>query len=92
MGAGAALCAPRAPPLGALRAARSQGAGKSHCINWMAQRGIFPLSSIVCIDADAFRTALPEWRGYVDRDPHAAGALTRTEAGCARAARGVGKN
>jgi hypothetical protein len=57
------------------------GAGKSRTMSWLCARGIVPLEHVVCIDADSFRTALPEWRGYVARDATSAGARTRREAG-----------
>lgn len=59
----------------------TQGAGKSHTIRWMAQRDIFPLADIVHIDSDLFKTAFPEWPGYVARDPLSAGLHARQESG-----------
>ena len=61
--------------------AGAMGAGKSHTIDWMSQRDIFPLSQIVQIDADIFKAALPEWPTYVKKDPGTAGYHTRLESG-----------
>ena len=41
--------------------AGAMGAGKSHTMTWLSEHGIFPLSEVVTIDADLFKTALPEW-------------------------------
>jgi len=61
--------------------AGAMGAGKSHVINWMSERGIFPLSNIVQLDPDVFKVALPEWKGYVAHDALSAGLHTRKESG-----------
>jgi len=61
--------------------AGAMGAGKSHVIRWLSAKGVFPLSDIVHIDPDVFRTRLPEWEEYVRRDGLTAGMLTHKEAG-----------
>jgi len=61
--------------------AGAMGAGKSRTIHWLAAKGIFPLHDIVNIDSDVFKTAFPEWPGYVARDPLTAGSQTRRESG-----------
>ena len=55
------------------------GAGKTHVMDWLCERGVLPL--MVPIDADLFKAALPEWAGYVSRDPLTAGFHTRRESG-----------
>ena len=61
--------------------AGAMGAGKSHTMAWLFDQGIFPLCDIVHIDPDLFKTALPEWDGYVQHDPLSAGFHTRHESG-----------
>ena len=61
--------------------AGAMGAGKSRTMSWMAANGVFPLDRVVQIDADLFKTALPEWGEYVARDPLRAGFATRHESG-----------
>eukprot|EP01059_Diplonema_ambulator_P011222 TRINITY_DN2117_c0_g2_i1.p1 TRINITY_DN2117_c0_g2~~TRINITY_DN2117_c0_g2_i1.p1 ORF type:complete len:490 (+),score=98.76 TRINITY_DN2117_c0_g2_i1:679-2148(+) len=61
--------------------AGAMGAGKSHVIRWMSDRGYFPLPDFVQIDPDRFKEMLPEWQGYVDYDPMMAGARMRKESG-----------
>ena len=61
--------------------AGAMGAGKSHVINCLSTRGVFPLSDIVAVDPDVFRQRLPEWQGYLERDGATAGMLTHKEAG-----------
>ncbi|KAJ9440959.1 Glutaredoxin-C4 [Diplonema papillatum] len=61
--------------------AGAMGAGKSHCIRWMSDNGYFPLPDLVQIDPDRFKELLPEWDGYLEVDPHSAGAKTRKESG-----------
>eukprot|EP00903_Cladosiphon_okamuranus_P008902 g8521.t1 len=61
--------------------AGAMGAGKSHTIQWMSEKGYFPLPDIVTVDPDLFKTALPEWPEYVRRCPDTAGSLTRRESG-----------
>ena len=57
------------------------GAGKSHVVQWMYERGTFLVDKLVHCDPDLLRSALPEWAGYVARDPLTAGTLTHREAG-----------
>ena len=57
------------------------GAGKSRTMTWLSENAIFPLSQVVAIDADLFKTALPEWDEYVRRDALSAGSHTRHESG-----------
>ncbi|EKX39091.1 hypothetical protein GUITHDRAFT_76626 [Guillardia theta CCMP2712] len=61
--------------------AGAMGAGKSRTIHWMSEQGLFPLPDIVQIDPDSFRERLPEWQGYIERDPSMAGRLTHKECG-----------
>lgn len=61
--------------------AGAMGAGKGFTMKWMHQQGYFPLDNFVTVDPDAIRQALPEWNGYVKRDPSSAAALTHKEAG-----------
>ena len=61
--------------------AGAMGAGKSRTMTWLSDNGIFPLSEIVQIDPDLFKTALPEWDEYVAKDPMSAGFHTRQESG-----------
>ena len=50
-------------------------------MSWLSDENIFPLSEVVQIDADLFKTALPEWETYVQKDPLSAGYHTRQESG-----------
>eukprot|EP00752_Nemacystus_decipiens_P007227 g6468.t1 len=61
--------------------AGAMGAGKSHTIQWMSEKGYFPLPDIVTVDPDEFKTSFPEWPEYVRRCPDTAGELTRRESG-----------
>ncbi len=61
--------------------AGAMGAGKSFTVRQLAKRGLFPLESFVVVDADNVRRLLPEFSGYVNRDPERAGENTRKEAG-----------
>lgn len=56
-----------------------QGAGKSHVMHLLAERGIFPMESFVQVDPDRLRRQLPEMQAYVARDPGTAGSLTHKE-------------
>lgn len=56
-----------------------KGAGKSHVMELLGERGIFPLDSFVRVDPDRLRRELPEMQGYVQRDPATAGLLTHKE-------------
>mmetsp|Transcript_9440 Transcript_9440/g.28512 ORF Transcript_9440/g.28512 Transcript_9440/m.28512 type:complete len:487 (+) Transcript_9440:163-1623(+) len=57
------------------------GAGKSHTLEWMSERGFFPLKDVVQLDPDKFKCALPEWEGYVKADLTTAGLHTQKESG-----------
>lgn len=61
--------------------AGAMGAGKTRTVQWMSERGLFPVRQMVHLDPDIFRAALPEWRGYAKRDRHSAGEHTRRESG-----------
>jgi len=61
--------------------AGAMGAGKSRTVEWMSERGIFPLDNIVQIDPDKIKMSLPEWPGYVARDRLTAGYHTHHESG-----------
>ena len=61
--------------------AGAMGAGKSRTMSWLSENSVFPLSEVVQIDADLFKTSLPEWDEYVRRDAMKAGYLTRHESG-----------
>ncbi|CAN0541055.1 unnamed protein product, partial [Ectocarpus sp. 12 AP-2014] len=61
--------------------AGAMGAGKSHTINWMSEKGYFPLPDIVTVDPDLFKASFPEWPEYLRRCPDTAGSLTRRESG-----------
>ncbi|KAH8074477.1 zeta toxin [Aureococcus anophagefferens] len=45
------------------------GAGKGHALSWLSEHGFFPLENIVHVDPDLFKQLMPEWRGYLARDP-----------------------
>ncbi len=57
------------------------GAGKSHTLNFLNEKGLFPLGGFVLIDPDQVRQCLPEFSLYVAQNPLTAGELTRKEAG-----------
>ena len=57
------------------------GAGKGYALSWMSEMGYFPLEQIVHVDADHFKTCMPEWAGYVERDAAAAGTMCHKESG-----------
>jgi len=61
--------------------AGAMGAGKSHVFSWMAERGVVPMQEVQIIDPDVFKAALPEWPGYLEREPLEAGFHTRKESG-----------
>ncbi|CAM9995348.1 unnamed protein product [Pylaiella littoralis] len=61
--------------------AGAMGAGKSYTIRWMSEKGYFPLPDIVTVDPDLFKTAFPEWPGYLQNCAETAGSLTRRESG-----------
>lgn len=47
----------------------------------MSEKGYFPLPDIVTVDPDLFKTAFPEWPGYLQNCAETAGSLTRRESG-----------
>eukprot|EP00571_Detonula_confervacea_P003635 CAMPEP_0172314718 /NCGR_PEP_ID=MMETSP1058-20130122/23237_1 /TAXON_ID=83371 /ORGANISM="Detonula confervacea, Strain CCMP 353" /LENGTH=360 /DNA_ID=CAMNT_0013028657 /DNA_START=255 /DNA_END=1337 /DNA_ORIENTATION=+ len=57
------------------------GAGKSHTMNQMASKGLFPLKSYVVVDPDEIRSHFPEYHLYASQFPKRAGELTHREAG-----------
>lgn len=59
----------------------AMGAGKGHVMNWLAQHSDFPLHNMVCIDPDKFKTALPEWSGYLENNLENAGTMCHKESG-----------
>ena len=61
--------------------AGAMGAGKSRTIGWMSEQGYFPLSQIVHLDPDMFKTHFPEWQGYLSSAMCEAGSRTRRESG-----------
>ena len=61
--------------------AGAMGAGKSRTIGWMSEQGYFPLSQIVHLDPDMFKTHFPEWQGYLSTAMSEAGSRTRRESG-----------
>lgn len=62
--------------------AGAMGAGKSHTIQTLQLRNLFPLSAFVRVDPDNLRTQLPEFHSYYNRiHPIQAGEMTRKEAG-----------
>ena len=77
---GSCSCLPQVHPW-IVFTAGAMGAGKSRTVEWMSERGIFPLDNLVHIDPDRFRTSFPEWAAYVARDRCTAGALTHEESG-----------
>jgi len=65
----------------AIFTAGAMGAGKGHVMDWLSQQGHFPLPDVVTVDPDIFRTELPEWNGFLARDPTTAGRKTHRESG-----------
>uniref|UniRef100_A0A6S8CUX6 Zeta toxin domain-containing protein n=3 Tax=Aureoumbra lagunensis TaxID=44058 RepID=A0A6S8CUX6_9STRA len=61
--------------------AGAMGAGKSHSMNWMSARDIFPLRNIVHIDPDRFKQMMPEYPEYLRRDRASAGTMCHRESG-----------
>lgn len=61
--------------------AGAMGAGKGFVTKWLEQQGCLPLSQFVTVDPDQVRQSLPEWDGYVARDPLTAAIKTQKEAG-----------
>lgn len=61
--------------------AGAMGAGKSHTMNVLVEKGRFPLTAFVVVDPDEIRHLLPEYSVYIASNPEHAGDLTRKEAG-----------
>lgn len=61
--------------------AGAMGAGKGFVMEWMEKQGCLPLDKFVIVDPDMIRQALPEWDGYVAKDPLTAAIKTQKEAG-----------
>lgn len=61
--------------------AGAMGAGKGFVTRWLAKQGCFPLEQCVIVDPDEIRQKLPEWNGYVKKDPMQAAMKTQKEAG-----------
>lgn len=59
----------------------AMGAGKSFTLNYLKDKGLFPLLAFVGIDPDQIRQMLPEFRLYIAEDQLTAGEMTRKEAG-----------
>jgi predicted kinase len=57
------------------------GAGKTHTVRLLSERGRFPLAGFVSVDPDEIRRHLPEFRYYVKNDAEKAGEMTRKESG-----------
>mmetsp|Transcript_3026 Transcript_3026/g.6033 ORF Transcript_3026/g.6033 Transcript_3026/m.6033 type:complete len:297 (+) Transcript_3026:2-892(+) len=55
--------------------------GKSFVIPWMQKQGYLALPNLVRTDPDYFRMRLPEWKRYLEANPHTAGEMTHVEAG-----------
>eukprot|EP00298_Acanthocystis_sp_HF-20_P013198 c20253_g2_i3.p1 GENE.c20253_g2_i3~~c20253_g2_i3.p1 ORF type:complete len:619 (-),score=226.48 c20253_g2_i3:100-1911(-) len=56
------------------------GAGKGYAFSWMSKNNYFPLEHVVHIDPDYFKSAMPEWKGYVEQSA-IAGTLCHKESG-----------
>ena len=61
--------------------AGAMGSGKSHVFEYLVNRAILPLQGVQILDPDMFKASLPEWKGYLRRDPLRAGFHTRRESG-----------
>jgi hypothetical protein len=61
--------------------AGAMGAGKGFVIRWMNKQKCLPLEQFILVDPDQIRQMLPEWDGYVERDPMTAAVKTQKEAG-----------
>jgi hypothetical protein len=61
--------------------AGAMGVGKSHCMRWLSEKGLFSLASFVQVDPDIIRFELPEMKDYLSRGKTTAGTLTQKEAG-----------
>lgn len=71
---------PQSPPW-CVFTAGAYGAGKSHVMRTLAERGLFPIEGFVVVDPDQIRRQLPEYGFYTKHFPEQAGLLTRKEAG-----------
>ena len=61
--------------------AGAQGAGKSHTIKALKEKGRFPLLAFIFVDPEAIRERLPEFMMYVDQCATLAEKMTRKEVG-----------
>jgi len=61
--------------------AGAMGAGKSHTVRLLDEKGRFPLHSFVTVDPDQVRHRLPEFDRYARLSPERAGEMTRKECG-----------
>jgi hypothetical protein len=59
----------------------AMGAGKGYVLRWLSRTGVFPLDSVVKIDPDHFKSAMPEWEGYKTANQLEAGSMTHKESG-----------
>lgn len=59
----------------------AMGAGKGYVLHWLSEQGHFPLEDIVHVDPDLFKSMMPEFNGYVERDRDSAGSMTHRESG-----------
>jgi predicted kinase len=59
--------------------AGAMGAGKSHVMNILVEKGRFPLRAFVIVDPDEIRRLLPEYHMYINENAELAGELTRKE-------------
>jgi len=62
--------------------AGAMGAGKGYVMKWLEKNDALPLEKFITVDPDAIRQSLPEWDGYVSKDPLTAAVKTQKEAGC----------
>jgi predicted kinase len=61
--------------------AGAMGAGKTHTMKMLMEKGRFPILAFVTVDPDEIRRHLPEFHLYLEQSPELAGELTRKEAG-----------
>lgn len=59
--------------------AGAMGAGKSHTMGVLVEKGRFPLTAFVRVDPDEVRRTLPEYHVYIIENPELAGELTKKE-------------
>ena len=57
------------------------GAGKTHTIKRLSDMSAIDLDSFVSVDPDEIRRMIPEFSGYIQKNPEKAGDDTRKEAG-----------